>query len=217
MPMFVTNCSKYGESGICRTSSLLFRGFKYKGYWSDPGPLVAAAIAKRNQIPGSQRDVPAFQINLEGVEDVEVFVNHFWMKKLRALGCLTVEKFKPNARTKVPHAVADTLAIPTSGIVDVPPFQLGATWNWPVIEAMQRVSNDLSAGKGLGLAPASTVENAHPTKDDALPADRRKDSATDAAASSRSASSRCTASSPAVVEARTISRTCSYCAPIATA
>ena len=126
-----------------------FPRVKYKGYWSDPGPLVAAAIAKRNQIPGSQRDVPAFQINLEGVEDVEVFVNHFWMKKLRALGCLTVEKFKPNARTKVPHAVADTLAIPTSGIVDVPPFQLGATWNWPVIEAMQRVSNDLSAGKGL--------------------------------------------------------------------
>ena len=110
---------------------------------------MSAAIAKRNQIPGSKEDVRAFEIKLVGVEDVEVFVNHFWMKRLRDLGCLTIEKFKPNARVKVPSEAADVLSIPTTGIVDVPPFQQGATWTWPVIEAMQRVSNRMSGGKGL--------------------------------------------------------------------
>ena len=132
-----------------------FPRVKCQGTWQASGALIAASIAKRNQIPGSNANVRAFPITLVGVDDVEVFVDHYWMKKLRELGCLTVEKSKPNARVKVPSEIADRTRIPTTGIADVPPFQHGATWSWPMIEAMQRVSSNISGGKGLSWPVAN--------------------------------------------------------------
>ena len=114
------------------------------GKWQDPSGLVTAAVIKRRQMPQSGGDPRAFTITLEGVEAVEVPVDHEWMKKLRDNGCLVVEKFKPNARVKVPGDIANALDSQTIAVVDVPQFHLSATWNWPVIDALQATAVRIS-------------------------------------------------------------------------
>ena len=117
------------------------------GKWQDPSALVTAAVVKRRQMPQSGGDPRAFTITLEGVEAVEVPVDHEWMKKFRNIGCLVVEKFKPNARVKVPGDIANALDSQTIAVVDVPPFHLSATWSWPVIEALQTTAVRISERK----------------------------------------------------------------------
>ena len=117
------------------------------GKWQDPGALVTAAIVKRRQMPQSGGDPRAFTITLEGVEAVEVPVDHEWMKKFRGIGCLVVEKFKPNTRVKVPGDIANALDSQTIAVVDVPPFHLNATWNWPMIEVLQATAVRISEQK----------------------------------------------------------------------
>ena len=114
------------------------------GKWQGSGALVIAAVVKRRQMPQSGGDPRAFTITLEGVEAIEVPVDHEWMKKFRGIGCLVVEKFKPNARVKVPGNIANALDSQTMAVVDVPPFHLSATWNWPVIEALQTTAVGIS-------------------------------------------------------------------------
>ena len=114
------------------------------GKWQDPSALVIASVVKRRQMPQSHGDIRAFTITLEGVEAVEVPVDHEWMKKFRDIGCLVVEKFKPEARVKVPGDIANSLDSQTIAVVDIPPFHLGATWNWPVIEALQTTAASIS-------------------------------------------------------------------------
>ena len=115
-----------------------------QGKWHDPSGLIVASVVKRRKMPQSSGDVRAFPIALEGVAAVEFPVNHEWMKKLREIGCLVVEKSKPNARVKVPGDIADFLDTQTIAVVDVPPFHLGMTWNWPVIEALQGTAERVS-------------------------------------------------------------------------
>ncbi|MXZ89865.1 MAG: hypothetical protein F4W95_10065 [Chloroflexi bacterium] len=107
------------------------------GKWQDSGASVVAAIIKRRKMPQSYGEPRAFTITLDGVAAVEVPVDHEWMKKFRDKGCLTVYKFKPDARVKVPGDIADALDSHTVAIVDIPAFHLGMTWNWPAIEALQ--------------------------------------------------------------------------------
>ena len=117
------------------------------GKWQDPSALITAAMVKRRQMPHSRGDIRAFPITLEGVEAVEVPVDHEWMKKFRDIGCLVIEKFKPNARVKVPGDIANSLDSQTMAVVDMPPFHLGATWNWPVIQALQETAVRISEQK----------------------------------------------------------------------
>ena len=119
------------------------------GKWVDPSGLVVGAIAKRGEIEGSLEKQTAFPIKLVGVEGVEVRVNHWWMKRFREVGCLSVEKLETMTRVKVPHEVADTVRVGTRAVVCVPPFHDGYTWAWPVVEALQETSSKLSGGEGM--------------------------------------------------------------------
>lgn len=121
-----------------------FPRVRVHGKWQDPGALVTAAVVKRRQMRQSGGDPRAFTITLEGVEAVEVPVDHEWMKQFRGVGCLVVEKFKPNARVKVPGDIANALDSQTMAVVDVPPFHLSATWSWPVIESLQATAVRIS-------------------------------------------------------------------------
>ena len=120
-----------------------------RGEWRDPAAEIIAALIKRNDLVSSRTDPRAFSMTLDGVEDVEVSVDHDCMKQFRNVGCLVVTKYRSRVRVKVPGEYAGVLTRPTIAIVSIPPFQRGMTWNWPVIEALQRTSRNISISRGF--------------------------------------------------------------------